>query len=290
MAKLKYRFTNDVLFKWLFSRNQQLLKRLIALMLSIEHSSIREFVITNPEILPETLGEKLCRLDINMTVDGRKVDLEIQVSDCMGNFPERSLYYWAREYSSALYEGEDYIDAPQAVIIGILGYKQFPCAEYYSEYQALEITRYTQLTDRLCLKYYELPKLPEITDTQDELKLWLALFNAKTEEDLRKIESMGVPIMDQAIGAYRTATSEDEFKRLERMRFEASLEEASALGHARRKGEEKANKKWKKVIAEKDKALADKDKALADMCATIADLGADIEMLRKQVAELQNKQ
>jgi len=32
-----------------------------------------------------------------------------------------------------------------------------------------------------------LPKLPEVVDADDELKLWLALFKAETEEELQKI-------------------------------------------------------------------------------------------------------
>ena len=234
MTELKYKFTNDVLFKWLFTKNEDLLKSLVAGMLGITQSSITEFVIINPEIPPDIIGDKLCRLDINMIVDGRKIDLEMQVSDDAGDYPTRSLYYWAREFSSSLKAGEDYIDLPQTIVISILGYNQFSCAEYYSEYQALEVTRYNALTDKFCLKYYELLKLPELTDTNDELRLWLTLFNAKTEDDLKRIESLGVKIMEQAVGAYRTATSQDEFRRLEQMRFDASNIEASRLGHARR--------------------------------------------------------
>ena len=124
---------------------------------------------------------------------------------------------------------------------------------------------------RFCLKYYELPKLPEAADPADELGLWLALFNAKTEEDLKRIEDMEVPVMKQAIGAYRAATAADEFRQLERMRADARNREASALGHARR--EERA--KWQGVVAEKDAAhvaaLADKDARIAELMARLAE-------------------
>jgi len=87
--------------------------------------------------------------------------------------------------------------------------------------------------------YFELPKLPEIADANDELKLWLTLFNAKTEEDLTKIELMGGSIMQQAIGAYRQVTATDKFKEIERLRSRARHNEASALRHA--KNEEKTD-------------------------------------------------
>ena len=60
----------------------------------------------------------------------------------------------------------------------------FDCDEFHSEYQALEATRHTQLTDRLCLKYFELPKLPQVVNADGKLLLWLKLFDAETEDDL----------------------------------------------------------------------------------------------------------
>jgi len=73
--------------------------------------------------------------------------------------------------------------------------------------------------------------LPEAVGTDDELKLWLALFSAKTEEDLEKIEAMEVPVMKQAIGLYREVTADEEFREIERLRSRAQHNGASALGH-----------------------------------------------------------
>jgi predicted transposase/invertase (TIGR01784 family) len=125
---------------------------------------------------------------------------------------------------------------PRTIIISVLAFLQFDCAEFYSEYEILEVKRHTRLTDRLLMIYFELTKLPELADTQDELKLWLSLFNAKTEEDLAKIESLGGSIMQQAIGAYRHVTATDEFKEIERLRSRARHNEAAARRHARQEG------------------------------------------------------
>ena len=69
---------------------------------------------------------------------------------------------------------------------------------------------------------------------------------------VKKLEDMEVPVMKQAIGAYRTATATDEFRQLERMRADARNREASALGHARREGEKAEREKWQGVVADKD--------------------------------------
>jgi predicted transposase/invertase (TIGR01784 family) len=218
-----------------FVKYPDLLKRLVAELLDIQLDSIGEFEITNADIPPETVGDKFCRLDINLSVNGQRVDLEIQVAD-EGDYPERSLYYWAREYSTALCEGGEYIDLPRTIVISILAFKMFACAEYYSESRPMEVTRHTLLTDKQALIYFELPKLPKVENTEDELELWLALFNAETEEELARLEALEVSVLKEAIGAYRHVSATDEFKEIERLRSRTRHNEASALGHARREG------------------------------------------------------
>jgi len=258
VTTLKYKMTNDVLFKMVFVQYPELLKRLITQVLCISLECITEFEITNSEIPPDVVGEKFCRLDITMRVNGQRVNLEVQIKN-EGDYTERSLYHWARDYSSALVEGDKYRDLPRVIIISIVAFKLFTCPEFHSEYQPLEVTRHTPLNDKMCMHYFELPKLPEVDDVEDELKLWLALFKAETEEDLSKIEALGVPVMSQAIGAYRHVSATDTFKEIERLRSLARHNEASALDYAERQGAEREREKWQGVVAEKEAALADKE-------------------------------
>ena len=272
VTKLEYTFKNDALFKMVFTQYQDLLQKLVAELLGIPLASIKDFWVINPDIPPDTVGEKFCRLDINMTVDGQRVDLEIQVAN-EGDYPERSLYYWAREYSTALSEGKEYRDLPRTIVISILAFKLFDCEDFHSEFQLLEVTRHTQLTDKQVLHYFELPKLPEVVDADDGLKLWLTLFKAETEEDLAKIEELGGSVMKEAIGAYRQVSATDKFKEIERLRSRARHNEASALYHAA----EMERAKWQGVVAEKDAALTEKDAALAEKDALIARLMAQLD-------------
>lgn len=247
MTKLKYKFTNDALFKMLFVKYPELLKRLVAELLGIRDDSIKEFAITNPEMRPETLGNKYCCLDINMNIDGRRVDLEVQVED-EKDYPERSLYYWAREYSSALPESGEYRDLPRTIVISIIAFKLFACAEFHSEFRLLEATRHEQLTDRMSMHYFELPKLPKKVGKDDELLLWLSLFRSKTEEEILNIQKMEVPIMEQVIEAYRRVSASDELKELARLRDREFRAKASALGNARRQAEAKTSIKIAKNL------------------------------------------
>jgi hypothetical protein len=149
-------------------------------------------------------------------------------------------------------------------------------AEFNSEYHALEVSRHTQLTDKFCMHFFELPKLPALKNPEYGKELWLTLFNAETEEELAKIEALEVPIMKQAIGAYRHVSASPEFREIERLRSKARHDEAQALNNAEKRGEkrgeergeERADKKWESVVAEQ---------------------AAENEKLRKQIAELQAK-
>jgi len=222
MTKLKYTLKNDALFKMLFVKYPDLLKQLVCELIGIKLESIGDFSITNEGIPPESIGDKFCRLDINMTVDGQRVDLEIQVKD-EGDYPERVLYYWAREYSSALSEGSDFINLPKTVIVSIMNFNLFECKEFHSEFQPLEVSRHTPLSDKMSFYFFELNKLPN------------------------------------DIKAYHNVAASSEFREIERLRSLARHNEASALRHARDEAKAEESKKWQNVVADKDAEIADKD-------------------------------
>ena len=89
------------------------------------------------------------------------------------------------------------------------------------------------------------------------LLLWLALFKAETKEELDRIKSLEVSIMEQAINAYNTITVSPEFQELERLRSLARYNEASALRYER----EQAIAEERKEIVE----LLKSGKPLADI-------------------------
>ena len=238
MSKLQYTFKTDTLFKMLFVKHQDLLQKLVAALLGIEEEAIQQFVVRNEEMPPEILEDRFCRLDINMVVNDHLVDLEVQVAN-EDDYPERVMLYWAREFSTALPAGESYSKLPRTVIISIIDFRLFDCAEFHSFFQPLEVTRHTLLSDKMGFHFFELKKLPKDVTEDDRLLLWLSLFNANTEEDLEKIKAMEVPEMNQAINAYYAITASSEFREIERLREKARHDEAQALYHAEQKGRSK---------------------------------------------------
>jgi hypothetical protein len=61
-----------------------------------------------------------------------------------------------------------------------------------------------------------------------------------------------VPIVTQAIGAYREITVSPEFREIERLRADARHNEASALQHAAEIATEIADERWQSIVADKD--------------------------------------
>ncbi|MCL2080386.1 MAG: Rpn family recombination-promoting nuclease/putative transposase [Oscillospiraceae bacterium] len=273
MTKLKHTFKTDILFKMLFVKYPNLLKKLISELLRIKLESIEKFEIRNPDMLPEVIGDKFCRLDINMEVDGQRVDLEVQVED-EGDYIERSMYYWAREFSSALASGTDgYGSLPRTIIISIIDFIQFDCEEFFSEFQPLEVTRHTLMSNKMGFIFFELPKLPAEISRKNMLQVWLRLFKANTEEELAEIEKWEVPEMQQAINAYREVTVSPEFRELVRMQEKARLDERQALHHARKVARAEG-------MAEVAKNLLRRNRPLNEIMEDTGLTQAEIESLR----------
>jgi predicted transposase/invertase (TIGR01784 family) len=271
---LKYTFKSDVLFKMLFVRYPDLLKRLVAVLLGIPLNSITDFQTINTEMPPEEIGKKFCRLDINMLVDGRQVNLEVQVED-EGNYPERCMFHWAKMFVSSLPSGKNFSLLPQTIVISIMGFEYFDCEEVHSEFAVIETNRHEILSDKQKYHFFFFLKLPnvEMIDTTSEKDLWLALFNAETQEELEQLMKNGGEVMTQAVGAYHSITADKQFQYLEWMRTKAGHDEAQALSNARQQGAKAEREKLQGVIAEKDTALANEK--------------AENEKLRQQLAELQ---
>jgi len=87
------------------------------------------------------------------------------------------------------------------------------------------------------------------------------------------IETLEVPVMNQAINAYYNITAESEFRERVRLWEKARHDEASALHYA----EQKEREKWLAVVADNKAIIAEKDAEIANNKAEIARLKAELE-------------
>lgn len=142
------RFKNcqDVIFKRVFGneQNEKIIARFVSDLLELPRDSIKKIYINNVELVPEYADQKFNRLDLKMNVDGRIVNIEIQLNP-EANFKERTLFYW----SDAL---------NQTICINIINFNLFECEDYHSQFKILETERYEVMTDKFAIHFFELKK------------------------------------------------------------------------------------------------------------------------------------
>lgn len=120
----------DIIFKKLFSENTDLLQDFVAGLLEIPADSIESIELKNTEIVPETYEGKFSRLDLNMKLNDTLVNVEIQINS-HPDFRDRTMFYWAKLFTSELESGQNYTMLKPAITINILDFVMFPDREDY---------------------------------------------------------------------------------------------------------------------------------------------------------------
>ena len=125
---VRYRLTNDYMFRAVMQKNKNVLKHLICCILGIPVNTVEELDICNPIILGEEMNSKSCILDIKVLLNqSRYINIELQVSK-QSYRKERSLTYLCRMYDN-LDAGQEYDEVIPAVQISILDFDLFEGVE-----------------------------------------------------------------------------------------------------------------------------------------------------------------
>ena len=125
----------DIIFKRIFGNenNKNIIAAFISDLLEIPREDIKAIYLSNVELAPEYIDQKFSRLDIKMDVDGRIVNIEMQVNR-EPDFKDRTLFYWSKLYSDELKVGDDYGELKQTICINIINFNLFDCDDYHSSY------------------------------------------------------------------------------------------------------------------------------------------------------------
>lgn len=201
---------------------------------------ITSVTIRNPFNLKEYQGDKESILDIKaVDEDGVHYDIEIQVS---GNemFANRSLYYWAKAYSSQLTEGEEYHLLRPVICINLINFTLInDNRDVHSCFLPMEKNNHELvLSDHLAIHFLELPKFLKKQDFKNSLEHWLAFFKYEgQEEEIMKYVIKSNPNIAKAHDKYTAFTMNDEAIE----KYEAHLKWQSQyktdMAYAREKGE-----------------------------------------------------
>ena len=145
---------------------------------------IKKVELKNPFNLKKIVFDKESILDIKATDESGKIfNVEVQTSGT-GLFNHRTLYYWARLYSSQLHEGDIYSKLYPAICINILDFKLFNDFEkYHSTFMVREKDNPEYfLSEHLVIHFLELPKLKGL-EAGKKLTQWLYYLNNEGKED-----------------------------------------------------------------------------------------------------------
>ncbi len=241
----------DVIFKRVFGneKNEKIIAAFISDLLEIPRKSIKKIYINNVELTPEYLEQKFSRLDLKMDVDGRIINIELQVNK-ESFFKERTLFYWSKLYSEELLAGDEYTELKQTICINIINFNLFECEDYHSNFKILESERKELLTDKFAIHFFELKKVGKYRKNK-RMEDWLNLINAETEGDLMAIQqSTTIPEVQDTIVMLRHLSADQQVRQEAYYREKLLHDEASALGSARREGEEKGKSEERSAIAE----------------------------------------
>lgn len=245
----------DVIFKRVFGdeNNKDIIAAFISDLLEIPRDSIKAIYINNVELTPEFFDQKFSRLDLKLDVDGRIVNIEMQVNKEV-DFKERTLFYWSKLYSEELKAGDEYEQLKQTICINIINFGLFDCADYHSHFKVMENERHEVLTDKFAIHFFELKKLGKYKKNR-RMEDWLNLINAETEGDLMAIQkNTNIPEVQQTIVMLRKLNADEQVRQEAHYREKRLHDEASALGSARREGRAegivKGRAEERKIIAE----------------------------------------
>lgn len=236
----------DVVFKELFIRKEELLKNFISDVLDIPFENILKIVLTNPEIPSDFSDGKLVRLDLSVSLrqqDGMEtlINVELQVNR-QSYFKKRTMFYWAKLYTSELQSGESYSKLKKTICINILDFNITDKKDYHTEIIAADKATGEQFTDLMSIHFFELRKVSDRLDVNDKKGMWMRLIKADTEEELNMIKSTNIPAMEQAVQVILDMNADTALRERARLREKALHDEASALEflkHAEEKAREK---------------------------------------------------
>lgn len=225
----------DVVFKGIMTRSDNVLKSFLSAFLEVDKSSIKDFDFINTENLPVAEDSKLSRVDLKIDVDGKIINIEIQLCD-EGNFPERTLYYWAAMFTEGLKSGSDFSQVKKTICMNILDFNLFDSPEPYSVFMLRENKRHELLTDKCTLMFMELPKIDKVIDKNDTKKLWMQFIKSETKEELDMLTQTGNPDIQEAVVILHKMSSDERVREEVRMRTKNMLDENNRIANALKKG------------------------------------------------------
>jgi predicted transposase/invertase (TIGR01784 family) len=245
---------------------------------------IKDVSIKNPVNFKNFQSDKESILDIKgIDEQGKQYDIEVQVTDY--SFIQKSLYYWAKYYTSQLNAGSKYHALKPVICINILTFDLIP--DFKSSHTCFMLLEKNNpeicLTEDIVLHFLELSKFEKKDGFNTNLEKWLAYFKYEGEEEaIMRTVIKEDTIFNKAHEEYSRFVQDDEMVTLYEARMKWQLDYNSGMAAAEEKGIEKGIEKGK--IEDTEKMILKKidDSDICDITGLSMDKIKEIRRKLKQ--------
>ncbi|MGP1432624.1 MAG: Rpn family recombination-promoting nuclease/putative transposase, partial [Treponema sp.] len=200
--ELQITLTNDYAFKRLLGseENKPLLQDFLECVPDLTQQQVLDLEFMDKELTKEEFSDKTGILDVKLKLtDGTVIDIEIQAS-WNASFVKRTLFYWAKMYTSDFKAGESYDKLHRCIAINIIADGFRLNDAIHSEYLLQEKTAHTVLTDVLEVHFLDLQAAKKAKEEgkaagkQGQLINWLRFIGATNKEE-RKMIATKSPVL-----------------------------------------------------------------------------------------------
>jgi predicted transposase/invertase (TIGR01784 family) len=209
---------NDFLFKRIFGSEENkdvLLAFLNRTFADAGKPPLTEIILLNPYTDKDSPKDKQSILDIKgKTSSGEFINVEMQLFNRYDT-EKRTLFYWSKQYSGQLQEGQAYSSLKKCVTINILNYSLLPNEQYHNVFHLKEDRTDIALIEDIEVHFLELPKLTNhtIPDEHGGLVNWL-LFLQSVDKSNWEVLAMNEPELKKAMTTLEYLSQDDEARRL----------------------------------------------------------------------------
>ena len=248
----------DIIFKKIFTENVDMLQEFLADILDIPYDDIQDIIVAKQELTPETVDGKFSRLDLNLKVADKLINVEIQLKGD-NDYRDRTLFYWAKLYTSELKSGETYDQLKKTICINIINFNMFDRNDYHTEIVTSIKDTGEIFSDKFSIHFFELKKVGKEVNPNNRRELWMQFLNADSEEEFEVLKQTNVPIMNKAVNIIYDLSEDTKIREMARLREKALHDEASALANAKNEGKAEGRAEGISIGEAKGRAEAEAD-------------------------------
>ena len=251
--ELQITLTNDYAFKRLLGseENKPLLQDFLECILDLTPQQVLDLEFMDKELTKEEFSDKTGILDVKLKLtDGTVIDIEIQAS-WNASFVKRTLFYWAKMYTSDFKAGESYDKLHRCIAINIIADGFRLNDAIHSEYLLQEKTAHTVLTDVLEIHFLDLQAAKKAKEEgkaagkRGQLINWLRFIGAANKEERKMIATMSpvLQMLNEKIDVLTLSPTErklyesrmklkSDITTISETQFSAGVERGKSLGLA----------------------------------------------------------